>query len=113
VHELGVASEILGIVLSESARHKANKVTRVKLRVGVLRGIVPENLLFLFSHIARGTPAENAALEIEEETVRVECGSCGTSESPSFVMECPACGGSGIKVGCGDSLLVVSIEMDV
>ncbi|NNG45865.1 MAG: hydrogenase maturation nickel metallochaperone HypA [Deltaproteobacteria bacterium] len=112
MHELGVASEILGIVLSESARHKAKKVTLVKLRVGVLRGIVPENLLFLFGHIAKETPAENAALEIEEETVRVECASCGTNESPSFVMECPVCRRSGIRVSGGDSLLVVSIEMD-
>jgi hydrogenase nickel incorporation protein HypA/HybF len=87
-------------------------VTAVKVRVGVHRGIIMENLRYLFNHAAKGTPAENAVLEIEEEPVRVECPACGTNESRSFVIQCPVCKGDGVRVSGGDSLAVVSIEMD-
>jgi hydrogenase nickel incorporation protein HypA/HybF len=112
VHELGVASEILDVVLSEADRHAAKKVTSIRLRVGVLRAIEPGNLSFLFGHLARGTPAEGALLEIVEEPVRVECGTCGVSEAPFFTCECPRCKGAGVTVTGGDSLSILSLDVD-
>ena len=112
MHELGVAGEILGIALSEAERNAAKKVTSIRLRVGVLRAIEPENLSFLFGHLARGTSAEGALLEIVEETVRVECEACGVSEARSFTFECPRCKGSGVSVTGGDSLSILSLDVD-
>jgi len=112
VHELGVASEILEVALSEAERHAAKKVTSIRLRVGVLRGIELENLSFLFEHLARGTPAEGASLEIVEEPIRVECPVCGASEAGNFTYECPRCKGTGVSVTGGDSLLILSLDVD-
>ena len=112
MHELGIANEILDIALSEAGRHTAKRVTSIRLRVGVLRAIVPENLSFLFGQLARGTPAEGALLEIVEETVRVECEACGVSEARSFTFECPRCKGSGVSVTGGDSLSILSLDVD-
>ena len=88
------------------------RVRRIRLRVGVLRAIEPGNLSFLFEHLARGTPAEGAHLDIVEEPVRVECGACGVSEVPSFTWECPRCKGSGVSVTGGDSLSILSLDVD-
>jgi len=112
VHELGIASEILDVALSEAARHAAEKVTSIRLRVGVLRAIEPGNLSFLFEHLARGTLAEGALLEIVEEPVRVECGACGVSEVSSIAWECPRCKGAGVSVTGGDSLSILSLDVD-
>jgi len=112
VHELGVAGEILDVALSEAARHAAKKVTSIRLRVGVLRGIEPENLSFLFGHLARGTPAEGATLDIVEDPVRVECEACGVSEAASFALECPRCKESGVSVTGGDSLSILSLDVE-
>jgi len=112
VHELGVASEILEVALFEADRHAAKKVTSIRLRVGVLRAIEPENLSFLFEHLARGTPAEGASLEIVEEPIRVECPVCGASEVRTFTYECPRCKGSGVSVTGGDSLSILSLDVD-
>ena len=112
MHELGVASEILEVALSEADRHAAKRVTSIRLRVGVLRGIEPENLSFLFGHLARGTPAEGALLEIVEEPVRVECEACGVSEVRAFTFECPRCKGSGVSVTGGDSLSILSLDVE-
>jgi len=81
--------------------------------VGVLRAIEPEHLSFLFGHLAHGTPADGANLSIEEVPVRVECAACGASEARSFVWECPRCNGSSIEVTGGDSLDIVSIDIQV
>ena len=112
MHELGVASEILDVALAEADRHAAKKVTSIRLRVGVLRAIEPGNLSFLFEHLARGTPAEGAHLEIVEEPVRVECEACGVSEAPSFLLVCPRCQGSGVSMTGGDSLSILSLDID-
>ncbi|MBI5904719.1 MAG: hydrogenase maturation nickel metallochaperone HypA [Deltaproteobacteria bacterium] len=112
MHELGVANEILNIALSESDRHAAKKVVSIRLRVGVLRAIEPGNLSFLFGHVARGTPADGAVLEIDEEPVRVDCPSCGVSDARSIPWECPTCGGAGISATGGESLEIVSLELD-
>jgi hydrogenase nickel incorporation protein HypA/HybF len=112
MHELGVATEILDIALSEAERHAAKKVTSIRLRVGVLRSIEPENLSFLFEHIARGTPAERAHLEIVEDPVRVECEACGVSEALSLTWECPRCKGTGVLVTGGDSLTILSLDIE-
>ena len=112
MHELGVANEILDVALSEADRHAAKRVTSIRLRVGVLRAIEPENLSFLFGHLARGTPAEGALLEIVEEPVRVECEACGVSEARFFTFECPRCKGSGVSVTGGDSLSILSLDVD-
>jgi len=112
MHELGVANEILDIALSEAERHAAKKVTSIRLRVGVLRAIEPENLSFLFGHLARGTPAEGASLEIVEEPIRVECPVCGASEVRRFTYECPRCKGSGVSVTGGDSLSILSLDIE-
>jgi len=112
VHELGVANEILDVALSEAERHAAKKVTSIRLLVGVLRSIEPGNLSFLFEHLARGTPAEGALLEIVEEPVRIECPACGPSEARAFTFECPRCQGSGVSVTGGDALGILSLDIE-
>jgi hydrogenase nickel incorporation protein HypA/HybF len=112
MHELGVAGEILDVALTEANRHAAKKVASIRLRVGVLRAIEPENLSFLFEHLARGTPAEGARLEIIEEPIRVECPACGLSEARAFTCECPSCHGPDVSVTGGDSLSILSLDIE-
>lgn len=112
MHELGIANEILDAALSEADRHAAKKVTSIRLRVGVLRAVEPENLSFLFEHLARGTPADGARLEIVEEPIRVVCPECGPSEAHAFTFECPRCKGSGVSVTGGDALSILSLEVE-
>ena len=113
MHELGIASRVLEIAVSEAARHDAARVTAVRLRVGVLRGVVPEHMVFLFGEVARGTIAEGARVDIEPEPVSIDCEACGALESASFSFECPSCGRAGVRVSGGDALSVAAVELDV
>jgi hydrogenase nickel incorporation protein HypA/HybF len=113
MHELGIAEEILRAVLPEAGRHGARRVTRVGLRVGVLRAVVPDNLSFLFGHVAAGTIAEGAVLAIDEAPLSVDCPACGArGESAALLLDCPACGAAGVRLSGGDDLRIVDIDID-
>jgi hydrogenase nickel incorporation protein HypA/HybF len=112
LHELGIAREILEIAVAEAGKHGGRRITRVDLEVGVLRGIVPENLSFLFGHVATGTIAEGALLAIEEQPAKVRCETCGPAEVRAFTVGCPACGSPSARSEGGDALRILSIEVD-
>lgn len=113
MHEFGIASEIVSVAVSEGQRNGAARVTGVTVRVGVLRGIVPESLLLFFGHASKGTVAESALLEIEEEPVSIVCGTCGETPAYSLTLSCPRCGNGEVQVRGGDSLRIVSVDLDV
>jgi hydrogenase nickel incorporation protein HypA/HybF len=113
VHELGIACEILDVVLAEAEKRGAAKVSSVSLRVGVLRAVEPENLSFLFGELSRGTAAEGARVEIEPEPLRVVCPGCGPVEAGSFTVTCPRCGETGVAVSGGESLFIESFELNL
>jgi hydrogenase nickel incorporation protein HypA/HybF len=113
MHELGIAQEALRTALDAAGRHGAGRVTRVGLRVGALRAVIPENLAFLFGHAAAGTIAEGAQLAIEEEPLALLCPACGArGESRVVVLDCPACGAPGVRLSGGEELRVVDIDID-
>lgn len=112
MHEYGIACEIGEAVVAEMGRHGASRALRVSVSVGVLRGIVAEHLRFFFEHAVRGTPAEGAALAVEEEPVTVLCSACGESSSPRFTLECPRCGGPAAGSRGGDALRLTAIEIE-
>ena len=112
MHELGIANDILDIALAEAKKHGNRRITRVDLEVGVLRGIVPENLVFLFGHVAKGTIAEGARLAIEEQPALVECSTCGPTKARGFTIACPGCGDPAARIEGGDALRILSIDVD-
>lgn len=112
MHELGIATEIVAAAVSQGEKHGAARITTVTVRVGVLRGIVPDSLRMYFDLAARGTPAEGAALEIEDDAAVVVCPGCGERPVSGLALSCPACGRDGVRLSGGDSLQLVSIDIE-
>jgi hydrogenase nickel incorporation protein HypA/HybF len=110
MHELAIAESIVEI----AARHsEGRKVTRVELRVGHLRQVVPSALEFAFELLAEGTALEGSELVIEEVPADVRCRVCATESTlRSFPACCPACGTFDVEVQGGDELLVDSLEIE-
>ena len=112
VHELGLATDILDVALAEAARNNATKITTIYLRIGVVRAVEPEHLFFMFELLSKDTLAQGANLSIEEVPVQVECALCGVTESTALVWECPKCKGIEITHKGGDTLDIVSIDIE-
>jgi hydrogenase nickel incorporation protein HypA/HybF len=110
VHELSIADSIVAIV----DRHAAGRtVTRVELRVGHLRQVVPSALEFAFELVAQGSAAEGAELVMHEVPAAGVCRSCGAeSELPDFPLHCSACGSFDVELIRGEELLVDSLELE-
>lgn len=112
MHEFGIAGEIVAAAVEEARKRNAERVTAVTVRIGVLRGVEPESLRLYYDHLVRGTLAETAPLVVEEEPVLVDCGACGEVPADRFSLACPSCGEEGVRVRGGDSLRIVSIDID-
>jgi hydrogenase nickel incorporation protein HypA/HybF len=93
MHETAIATELLGVVLSEASRNKLQRITGLRLRVGAFRMVVPELLQGAFEVVSAGTLAQGAALEIEAVPLKARCGNCQTeSQLEDYVFYCPVCG---------------------
>ena len=110
MHELAIAESIVGIV----GRHaNGRRVTKVQLKVGHLRQVVPSALAFSFELVAQGTPIEGAELEMEEVPATGSCRGCGAeSRLREFPLQCGACGGFDLQVLEGEELFVESLELE-
>ena len=110
MHELAIAGHVVDI----AARHAdGRRVTKVYLKVGHLRQVVPSALSFSFDLVAHGTMVEGAALDLEEIPATGLCRNCGTeSHLKTFPLLCKACGGSDLEITQGEELYVESLEME-
>ena len=110
MHELAIAGHVVVI----AARHAdGRKVTKVYLKVGHFRQVVPSALSFSFDLVAQGTPVEDAELALEEVPAAGLCRDCGTeSHLKTFPLQCQSCGGLDLEITQGEELYVESLEME-
>jgi hydrogenase nickel incorporation protein HypA/HybF len=110
MHELALAQSIVEI----ACRHAAGgRVTRVAVKVGHLRQVVPASLAFSFELVALGTPAEGAALVLEGVPAIGICRRCGAeSVFDAFPLQCAVCGAFDLRVIAGEELIVESLDIE-
>jgi hydrogenase nickel incorporation protein HypA/HybF len=112
MHEASIAASIIRR-LEEHPQLAGRKIRVVRLKIGRLSTVVPENLRFLFGAVAAGTALEGAVLEIEEVPARATCESCGLAfevAGPFFL--CPACGSGRLRLESGRELSIESVDTD-
>ena len=91
----------------------AVRVHEIRLRIGVLSGVVPDALRFAFEALTPGTAAEGAALMIEEVPARFWCAACRREfVSPNLYSECPHCHNPSNELRAGRELELTSMEVD-
>jgi hydrogenase nickel incorporation protein HypA/HybF len=110
LHELAIAESIVQI----ASRHaNGRRVTKVQLKVGHLRQVVPSALSFSFELVAQDTSVEGAQLEMEEVPAAGLCRDCGTeSRLKSFPLQCRKCEGFDLEVLGGEELFVEFLELE-
>ena len=110
MHELSIAESVVQI----ASRHAdGRRVTKVYLKVGHLRQVVPSALTFSFELVAEGTPVEGAELEMEEIPVTGKCRECGSeNQLTEFPLQCVVCGAFDLEILQGEELYVESLELE-
>jgi len=112
MHELTIASALVDQVCDHAARAGAERVTEIRVRMGVLSGIA-RALYFCFPAAARGSLCEDAVLHIEEVPLTVMCTTCDAVKTPAarYNFRCPDCGHPTPKVLTGREMQLVAIEL--
>jgi hydrogenase nickel incorporation protein HypA/HybF len=110
VHELSIAESVVQV----ASRHaEGRRVTKVYLKVGHLRQVVPSALAFSFELVAQGTPAEGAELEMQQVPAAGVCRDCGAeSRLSAFPLVCDSCNSHDLEIIQGEELLVESLELE-
>jgi len=89
------------------------RVTKIHVKVGHLRQVVPSALTFGFELVAQGTSVEGAELALEQIPATGSCRACGAeSKLPGFPLQCKSCGGFDLEIIEGEELYVESLEME-
>ena len=122
MHDVTAAQRIAATVLQAARGQDAERVQRVRVGLGAMAMIDPEQLEFWLEQVFRGTVAEGAEVQIEQLALRVRCGECGyegeveVPEDPiyhlmPYVPECPECGSDELHVRGGGECVVQSIRV--
>lgn len=112
MHEYSIASSLLRMAEEQAAKHAAQRVLAVELRVGELSGVETELLETAWSLVRERSCCDGVDLAITRVTARWECSDCGTEIARGGWLACGHCGASA-RLACGDELLLDRIEMEV
>ncbi len=109
MHELSLCHAIASI----ATRHATGRPVRaIGVRVGQLRQVVPDTLVYCWSLMTEGTTLDGSVLEIESVPARIECGHCGHSQVLSAVsLACDECGGHDVAIVAGEEFLVTTLDL--
>jgi hydrogenase nickel incorporation protein HypA/HybF len=113
MHEFSIMQSALNQALREARLAGAARVHQIRLRIGVLSGVVPDALQFAFEALTPGTSAEGALLAIEEVPARFWCAACRREfVSANLYAECPDCGAPSGELRAGREMELSSMEVD-
>ena len=114
MHELSIAMSMVEMATEESQRLRAERVTALHLKVGLLSGVVKDALIFSYEVACAGTPLEGSKLIIEDVPVKVYCPRCSSEKELDSIQlfACSACGELTPEVLEGRELQVVAMEIE-
>lgn len=108
MHELSITQSVVEAIVDRVA---GARVSRVRLEIGKLSGVVPDSVRFCFDLVTDGTTLQGARLDIEEPSGRAHCTRCGTSfDTDDPIVLCP-CGSADVEVLAGQELRIRSVEV--
>lgn len=121
VHEGSITTQIVESVLKEANNRNAKKVVEVRLAIGSLTFLNPEQVKFWYEMLTKETILEGSELVIEENEGTVVCMKCGYKGGFKYVddsalhvpmptLQCPKCD-SQVQIASGKDCIVKRIKM--
>lgn len=110
MHELSICQSIIGIV----EKHADGRGVRtVNVRIGTLRQIVPDTLVYCWSLVTEGSELEGAELNVERVQALLHCDTCGHEQTLDVpILICESCSGQQVTLVSGDEFLITSLELE-
>lgn len=94
MHEISIMQDTMQLAIEHLQKSGGSEIHSIRIRVGLLSGVVPEALEFAFDSLKADTPAANATLEFEKMPGLFCCQNCGKDEwLDCMEFQCSGCGG--------------------
>ena len=107
MHEYGLCEGIVDAVRKRSA---GRPVAWVRVRAGARQGVDTESMNQAFHHVAAGTEAADATVDLVSVPVDLRCEACGAhAQTHDVLAVCPECGNGDVTLTGGDELTLESI----
>jgi hydrogenase nickel incorporation protein HypA/HybF len=107
MHEYGLCE---GIVDAVRRRADGRPVAWVRIRAGARQGVDVESMNQAFHHVAAGTEAADASVDLVAVPLNLQCEACGANAQTHDVLAvCPHCGSDSVNLTGGDELTLESI----
>lgn len=109
MHEVGIARSVIDAAVA--AVPEGGSLSGVTVSIGPMSGVVADSLQFGFEVASKGTPAEDADLEIVEVPLELRCPACESNfeADDAAVLRCPTCGGPADVIS-GNATLVTAVR---
>jgi hydrogenase nickel incorporation protein HypA/HybF len=108
MHELALCQAIADTV---SQRAEGQIVTRVEVRIGHFRQVVPDSLLFSWELLTAGTQLDSCELAIDHVPAVIDCRACGQMSTLDLpILLCRSCESSEVTLVSGEEFLITSID---
>jgi hydrogenase nickel incorporation protein HypA/HybF len=112
MHEVGIIQSMLDLAIQTAQQNKASRIHQIRLRVGVMSGVVADALDFAFEVVRQGTMAAEARLDVETVPMTCWCAKCQREFQPGdFPCECPQCHELSAELRHGRELELASLEI--
>ena len=113
MHELGIATDIVGVVTKVADEHRAEKVGTVVVEVGLLAGVDKASLEFCFEVITHETRLDGAQLKVVEVKPRAKCRACKREyEVRMDNFHCPHCDSKDFELLIGSDICIKEVEVE-
>lgn len=109
MHELSICNSIVGIV----RRYAEGRTVRtVNVRIGAMRQIVPETLVYCWSLVTEASDLAGVDLLVERMPAKVRCARCGREQIlDEPVLRCETCPDATLDLVQGDEFLITSLDL--
>ncbi len=114
MHELGIASSLIEIVIETAEANDAEIVRTVTAKIGRLAGVDSNALYFAYDAVKEEYPLlKDSKLIIETVPITGQCEDCGKTDTyEEMFFACSSCGSFSVKLLTGEELTISNIEVD-
>ena len=112
MHEYSIASSLLRMAEEQAAKHAAERVLGLQLRIGELAGVEIGLLETAWSLVRERSCCDGVDLAITRTPACWACSACGSAIARGGLLACAACGAPA-RLTSGDELVLDRIEMEV
>jgi hydrogenase nickel insertion protein HypA len=113
MHEYSIVQALLNQCEEIAEQNKADKITKVVTKIGVLSGVEPHLLEIAFNTFKEGTMCDGAEFVINVQKLKLECQDCKkVFEIDEVRYYCPYCESLNVKVLDGEEMYLMTLEME-